>query len=718
MTPVNRHGKLSYAYDIDVLTAANATINGRLYTENLALIQTTATPITFNLHHINNFGYEYTSTFNNFFGIDSRLSTDRYGVRKSGECVTAYRSAELADATVSINYPNFNGLNYAGYDGLNCGGKFKQFFSTIDNVGLPAAAPRYDIVTNATVTEWLNPALENPTIMGLTFNKTLGNPGAGSFTFTVGGYEGNATLQVDANNDGDYSDAVDRTIPFNALLGTNTVLFDGLNGQGIAIGCGQAVGTQVLIDKPGEIHFTLEDVESIGGLRITRNNGLNAPNHTIYWDDRSLTTTSRTSSTSQVNGTGGFDSSVPGGVHGWGNTGGNQWGNNRLIDNWAFTSQSATATISLTTVCDYGDAPTSYSTTTVGGGPSHAQLGLVYIGSLVDAESNGTGNAGANSDDTNGVDDEDGITNFPPILVACTNSYTITVPVTNTTGTGAVLGGWVDFNRNGTFDASEFAIIGVPNGATTATLTWNNIQSLGITAGQSYIRLRISTQPFSQPGGALPDGEVEDYPVTILPGLQAGVTSTSATGCATPDGTISLTASGGTSSYEYSLDGGATWATFTSPTTLTAKARGGYTVLIRDASAMSCIQQREVLIDAPNCCDYNQLEPITFDAYNPGAGFTVQYLLTTPAGVILAISSTPSFPAQAVGTYHIRTLVFNTTSPAPTGVTVGANVGAIAGCCFQLSPPTPIGVCECPTITLIDPTRIRFARANPWRKFR
>jgi hypothetical protein len=697
-------GTIYWGYDIDVLSSANAVKTGRVYTELVAMAgnDAIATPggVTFNLHHINNYGYEYLSKFSNYMGIDSYIVTDRYGVTEASDCISAYRSADSGDPTVRVAP-------------VACGGRFKQFFTAIDQT-IPVSAPRFDVTTNTpAVTEWLNPSLVNPTITGLSFNKTLGNPAAGSFTFTVGNYAGNATLQIDANNDGDYIDAVDRSIPISTVEGANSQQFNGLNGQGGVIGCGQVVGARVQIDKPGEIHFTMGDVEGLGGLQITRTNGPAAGNSTIYWDDTSLTTAGRTSVTSPLNGTSGVNStSVATGVHGW-TYSGNAWGNVRYIDNWAYTSQSATAVTSLTTVCDYGDAPASYSTTAAGGGPSHAQLGLVYIGNLVDAESNGTANAGANSDDTNGIDDEDGITNFPPILVECTNTYSITVPITNTTGTGAVLGGWVDFNRNGIFDGGEFSFIGVPNGATTATLTWNNIQNLGITAGQSYIRLRISTQPFSQPGGTLPDGEVEDYPVTILQGLVASVTSTSATSCSVPDGTITLTASGGTSTYQYSEDGGVTWTNFTSPTILTGKARNGYIIIIRDAGATSCITKKEVLINAPDCCDYNQLEPITFGAYNPGAGFTVKYLLTTTSGLILAISDTPVFPAQTVGSYLIRTLVYNTASPAPTGVTVGTNVSGIAGCCFQLGVPTPVSICECPTLALVDTNPYQICAGTP-----
>jgi hypothetical protein len=681
MTPAN--DRIYWGYDIDVLNSANAVLNGHVYTESMTLGKN-ATAVNFNLYHINDFGYEYTSTFANYLGVDSGISTNRYGLVKTGTCVSAYVSA-------------INGDPKAKPVPASCGGRFKQFFTAIDQT-MPVSASKYNVATATTVTEWLNPTIANPAITGLVFSKTPGSPAVGNFAFTVTNYAGNATLQIDANNDGDYVDATDRNIPFNAVEGSNTLAFDGLNGQGVAIGCGQTVGARVLIDKAAEIHFTLYDVEGLGGLRVTRTNGA-SPNSILYWDDRSLTNTGKTSVTPNKNGTTGINSAVAGGVHGWAFTSGSTWGDTRHIDNWAFAAQSVSAVVTLATVCDYGDAPASYSVTTAGNGPSHATLGSVFIGATVDAEANGTGGTLANGDDTAGTpDDEDGITTAPPILIACTNSYTITVPVSNSTGTNATLGGWVDFNRNGVFDASEFTFVGVPNGATTATLTWSNIQTLGITAGQSYIRLRISTQTFTgaKAGGSLINGEVEDYPVSIEPALQAGAISTTASACATPDGSISLTATGGGGSFEYSIDGGVTYIAFTSPASVTGLIRGGYTVIIRDAIVKSCLQTYQLVVDAPKCCDFDPSQNITGQAVNPGAGITVQYLLTTTSGQILETASTPSFTPQAVGSYYIRILGYNTASPAPTGVTVGQNVSGIAGCCFQISPPTPIGICTNP----------------------
>ncbi|GAB3283308.1 hypothetical protein GCM10027347_60040 [Larkinella harenae] len=332
----------------------------------------------------------------------------------------------------------------------------------------------------------------------------------------------------------------------------------------------------------------------------------------------------------------------------------------------------------------------------------------MFIGAVAaDGEADGqpTGTQ-ANGDDTNGVDDEDGLASAPPILVQCSDVYSLTVAVHNTTGQTAYLRGWVDFNRNGTFDTGEFTSVNIPydstNASTVATLTWGNLGTLGVLAGQSYIRLRVSTTNFVSPTGTLNNGEVEDYPVTILPPISFAAVATDASSCSVADGSITLTATGSTGSYEYSLDG-VTYTPFASPYTIPDLGRGGYRIFVRDQNFLSCIGDTLLAVNAPGCCDFYDNQPITGTAFTPGAGITVRYLLTSSTGAILSIQTTPTFPAQAIGDYYIYTLAYSTANPAPTGVTVGQNVSGITGCCYQMYPPDPIHVCGCPTLTLIDP---------------
>jgi hypothetical protein len=99
--------------------------------------------------------------------------------------------------------------------------------------------------------------------------------------------------------------------------------------------------------------------------------------------------------------------------------------------------------------------------------------------------------------------------------------------VYNNTGSNATLYAWIDFNRDGQFQQSERATVTVPSSASTQsiTITWNSLS--GLVAGPSYVRLRLSTATTtisswgtSNDGdflatGYAPNGEVEDYPITI-----------------------------------------------------------------------------------------------------------------------------------------------------------------------------------------------------------
>lgn len=191
----------------------------------------------------------------------------------------------------------------------------------------------------------------------------------------------------------------------------------------------------------------------------------------------------------------------------------------------------------------------------------------MFIGAIPDGESDGVASTAANSDEaTNG--DEAAADSLPfgiPTYLpqggqVCDASaggggtyttppppglgpnepgqYCLVVDVTNTSGSSASLVGWIDFNGNGTFDAGERsnAVLGsatagtfvggnLPTGVTNGQriLVWTNVAPAApgtLTAGQTYLRLRLSTDAAFTGGSANPsplglasDGEVEDHVV-------------------------------------------------------------------------------------------------------------------------------------------------------------------------------------------------------------
>jgi len=188
---------------------------------------------------------------------------------------------------------------------------------------------------------------------------------------------------------------------------------------------------------------------------------------------------------------------------------------------------------------DFGDAPVGYESnnSSVSVPARNIPSATLLLGTLPDAEiMAGSVASGADNNGTNGDgSDEDGITS-PPSAISIGQSYSLNVTVTNTSGTARKLYGWIDFNNNGRFEASEADSVSVVTGTTSgsAILTWPAVSTALATAGKLYMRLRIAspTALADNAGTANVDersiadgassgtygtpqiGEVEDYVVT------------------------------------------------------------------------------------------------------------------------------------------------------------------------------------------------------------
>jgi GEVED domain len=180
---------------------------------------------------------------------------------------------------------------------------------------------------------------------------------------------------------------------------------------------------------------------------------------------------------------------------------------------------------------DFGDAPDTYLTAPFNGtvqlpGSARHSTNLsstaasVYLGANApDAENTtipATAGSIANNDDITGSDDEDAFSSSDLFIATGATSYRIpNIPVHNGLSSTARLMGWIDFNKNGTFDSIELASTTVAPGINTAALSWSGIPVS--TAGTAYARFRITTDPAfftaASPVGLAIDGEVEDYRV-------------------------------------------------------------------------------------------------------------------------------------------------------------------------------------------------------------
>jgi hypothetical protein len=171
---------------------------------------------------------------------------------------------------------------------------------------------------------------------------------------------------------------------------------------------------------------------------------------------------------------------------------------------------------------DWGDAPNSYGTLASSNGPRHVLLPVgPVLGLVVDAEANGQPSVGADGDDLNGAgpDDEEGVIFTTPIVAGGAAGLQVTASVAP-----CQLTGWIDFNGNGVFDPGPVPageqLVFTPPGAPVAPLAIGP-NALTFTVppnavpGPTYARFRCATQPQPTPLGLAPDGEVEDYRVTI-----------------------------------------------------------------------------------------------------------------------------------------------------------------------------------------------------------
>ena len=222
----------------------------------------------------------------------------------------------------------------------------KLFFNVPDS-NMPSSAPNTNVFTGSSYTDWLfnEPTTDALDISGFSFNAlddfggnncfganmTPGFGGDLNFTSTVGG---SVKFSLDLNGDGDYDDAEDKIVYGNATVGANTLYWDGTDGMGVDIpfASGMQINYKVEMNG-GEIHIMFLDIENnTGGITFTRLNGPAAPDNGFFYDHTSVGGTASggaapnlTSTTTPYTYDSGF-------------------GNNNLLDYWAYADLSGNAT--------------------------------------------------------------------------------------------------------------------------------------------------------------------------------------------------------------------------------------------------------------------------------------------------------------------------------------------------------------------------------------
>lgn len=160
---------------------------------------------------------------------------------------------------------------------------------------------------------------------------------------------------------------------------------------------------------------------------------------------------------------------------------------------------------------DWADAPAPYPTTQAQNGARHAGSPGLFLGRNWDAENNGRPDPAALGDDKDNRDDEDGVVVPSSLFIGST----VNVFVLATNALGGLLNAWIDFNRDGDWaDAGEQIVTDA------AMVTGTNTFKITIPAtavmGETFARFRLSSMPGLSFSGPAPDGEVEDYRVSLM----------------------------------------------------------------------------------------------------------------------------------------------------------------------------------------------------------
>ncbi|MFH1756185.1 MAG: T9SS type A sorting domain-containing protein [Candidatus Latescibacterota bacterium] len=158
---------------------------------------------------------------------------------------------------------------------------------------------------------------------------------------------------------------------------------------------------------------------------------------------------------------------------------------------------------------DFGDAPDpTYPTLLATNGARHTIQPGVFLGLLIDAEQDGQPHPSALGDDIMLLADEDGVAFVPPLIPGQPATMNVTASA------GGWVDAWIDFNQNGSWlDPGEKVFAGPVAPGVNPLIFFVPVGTL---PGPAFARVRYNIGGLVlAPFGPAPDGEVEDYLVTI-----------------------------------------------------------------------------------------------------------------------------------------------------------------------------------------------------------
>jgi len=272
-------------------------------------------------------------------------------------------------------------------------------------------------------------------------------------------------------------------------------------------------------------------------------------------------------------------------------------------------------------ILDFGDAPDpSYPTLLASDGARHV-VGTLRLGLLLDGETDGQPSAGADGDDTSGVDDEDGIVFTTQLVPGLSASADVTVTCVVEGSCEGYVNVWIDFNQDGDWDdAGEHPIVDDFRGQGTHSLGFD--VPPGATAGVTIGRVRLSSGSGLSTTGYADDGEVEDFQVNVeVGGADLSVSIVASLSVVLPGDDLSYTVS-------VANAGPVTATSVELTTTLDSE----LTFLSSTPGAPDCTESSGVVT-----CDLGSIDS--------GNGTVVSVLVNVPGGATGPITSTSTVTA-------------------------------------------------------------------------
>jgi conserved repeat domain len=340
-------------------------------------------------------GFQYCINNNGLAPFVFAFFSNNRGLEDYASGLAVFKSAANADIS---NYPLHSTTTYkfkdptTADDAVNVTNKL--FYNT-PATDMPSSAAIYQ--GGATTTTWLYNAAIAATVTNLSLTGKEGQP-----FFSTGGLAGGLVnftassacrykVNIDVNNNGSYTDAVDVTLTGEAASGSNSIVWDGKDGTGVAVPSGTKLTAKATLYS-GEVHFPLSDAENNPYGTILQR--LSDNDYTIYWNDTSLPGTGTDMSISGISSASGahkWSTSAASGLATTNNTT-TDFGDVNIIDTWAYTTTSV-AVITTTVIIK---PATDLKTTSITGSLSQACAGsATNVTYTVKVGNDGPGNVSA-----------------------------------------------------------------------------------------------------------------------------------------------------------------------------------------------------------------------------------------------------------------------------------------------------------------------------------